>query len=532
MSATRTGAARMSDPRAGGIAILDYGSQTTQLIARRIREQGVYATVLPWDADEAALRAHDPRGYILSGGPHSVYEPDAPTVPPAVLASGLPVLGICYGLQLLAAALGGEVARATEREYGRAQIERQGESALFAGLAAALTVWMSHGDRLVQPPAGFRTLARTANSPCAALGDETRRWYGLQFHPEVAHTPQGSAILGNFCFAVCGCRGDWSAAHFIEDAVPALRERVGAERVLLALSGGVDSAVTAALLQRAVGARLTAIFVDNGLLRAGEKDEVRAAFAGFGEFQLEVVEARARFLGALRGITEPETKRRVIGHEFIACFAQAAQGWGADTRFLAQGTIYPDVIESAASSATARSIKSHHNVGGLPEDLPFELIEPLRDLFKDEVRAVGAQLGLPEEFVWRQPFPGPGLAVRCLGEVTEERLVKLRAADAIFRAELARADLLRPSLHRQGTAQAFAVLLPVRSVGVQGDARSWEEVIALRAVTSEDFMTADWARLDAELLARVSERIVNEVRGVNRVVYDITSKPPGTIEWE
>ena len=549
----------MSDPRAGGIAILDFGSQYTQLIARRVREQGVYAAVLPWDTDETTLRQHTPRGLVLSGGPRSVYEEGAPSLPPSVLASRLPVLGICYGLQLLAAALGGEVAPASEREYGRAQIERRGRSALFAELPDELVVWMSHGDRLARAPAGFRTLAQTANSPYAAIGDEGRGLYGLQFHPEVAHTPQGRAILRNFIFAICGCRGGWSPASFIADALSAIRARVGEERVLLGLSGGVDSAVTASLLQRAVGDQLTAIFVDNGLLRAGEREEVCEAFGGLGNLQLEVVDARAKFLGALRGITDPEQKRKVIGAVFIDCFAEAARAAetkqdarflrrlaaakcqhaphsagtrflrprSAGTRFLAQGTIYPDIIESAASSAAARSIKSHHNVGGLPADLQFELIEPLSDLFKDEVRAVGEELGLPAEFVWRQPFPGPGLAVRCLGEVSEERLVKLRAADAIFRAELGREGLLR-----RGTAQAFAVLLPVRSVGVQGDVRSWEEVIALRAVTSEDFMTADWARLDASLLARVSERIVNEVRGVNRVVYDITSKPPGTIEWE
>jgi GMP synthase (glutamine-hydrolysing) len=518
----------MSDPRLGGVIIVDYGSQYTQLIARRIREQGVYAEVFAHDADPARLYAHQPRGVILSGGPNSIYEADAPQFPPDLLTRGLPVLGICYGMQAMTHALGGVVAGAAQREYGAAQIALTADAPLFAGVSGALDVWMSHGDRIERLPAGFVALAQSDGSPYAAMGDIARGWYGVQFHPEVVHTPRGGDLLRNFLFRVCNCAPTWSPGTFIDDAIAAIRERVGDQRVLLALSGGVDSAVAGVLLHRALGERLMAVFVNTGLLRQGEPEQVARTFRDERGMNLIAVDATERFLDALSGVTEPEAKRKIIGRLFIDVFADEARRLeGEGLRFLAQGTIYPDVIESAASSRTAKVIKSHHNVGGLPPDLHFELIEPLRDLFKDEVRRVGEALGLPESIVWRQPFPGPGLAVRCLGDITWERLETLRAADAIFTDELGQAGLLRT-----GTAQSFAVLLPVKSVGVMGDNRTYEEVIALRAVTTDDFMTADWARLPYELLARVSSRIVNEVKGVNRVVYDVTSKPPGTIEWE
>ncbi len=518
----------MTDPRLGGIVVIDYGSQYTQLIARRIREQGVYAEVLPHDADLSRIEARRPRGVILSGSPHSVYEPDAPQFPAVLLGRGLPVLGICYGMQAMAHALGGEVAGSSVREYGAAQITVVRESPLFAGLPETLNVWMSHGDRIERLPAGFVALAQSAGSPYAAMGDLARGWYGVQFHPEVVHTSEGAALLRNFLFGVCGCAANWSAGAFIDDAISAIQRTVGGERVLLGLSGGVDSAVASALLHRAIGERLIAVFVNTGMLRLGEAESVVRTFRDERGINLIAVDATERFLDALQNVTDPEAKRKIIGKLFIDVFADEARRLeGEGVRFLAQGTIYPDVIESAASSKTAKVIKSHHNVGGLPPDLHFSLIEPLRDLFKDEVRRVGEALGLPEEIVWRQPFPGPGLAVRCLGTITWERLETLRAADAIFTDELGRAGLLRT-----GTAQSFAVLLPVKSVGVMGDARTYEEVIALRAVTTNDFMTADWARLPYELLARVSSRIVNEVKSVNRVVYDVTSKPPATIEWE
>ncbi len=518
----------MTDPRRGGIAVLDFGSQYTQLIARRVREHNVYAEVFAFNADPARINAHEPRGYILSGGPNSVYEASAPQLPAHVLESGLPVLGICYGMQALTHALGGVVAPSAAREFGPAHITHAAHSPLLDGLPERLNVWMSHGDRIEQPPAGFAPLAESDNSPYAAMGDVARRLYGVQFHPEVAHTPQGAQMLHNFIFTICGCPAHWSPTAFIEDATARIRETVGAERVLLALSGGVDSAVAGALLQQAIGVQLTAVFVNTGLLRKDEPEDVVLVFREQQGMNLVPVDATENFLDALRGVTEPEQKRKLIGKLFIDTFSDAARRMQAEgVKFLAQGTIYPDVIESAASSTQSKTIKSHHNVGGLPPDLQFALVEPLRDLFKDEVRKVGTALGLPDSIVWRQPFPGPGLAVRCLGEITWERLETLRAADAIFTGELGAAGLLR-----HGTAQSFAVLLPVKSVGVMGDNRTYEEVIALRSVTTDDFMTADWARLPYDLLARVSNRIVNEVRGVNRVTYDVTSKPPGTIEWE
>ncbi|MBK8020556.1 MAG: glutamine-hydrolyzing GMP synthase [Chloroflexi bacterium] len=517
--------------RRGGIAILDYGSQYTQLIARRVREQGVYAEVFPYDAPRETVHQHEPLGVILSGGPNSIYDEGAPQLPDylarPIVPAALPVLGICYGMQALTHALGGKVAPSEQREYGSATIFTSA-GALMTGLPAQMPVWMSHGDRIETPPPGFEPLAHSENSPFAAIGDIKRGLYGVQFHPEVVHTPQGVDLLRNFVFSICGCAAKWSPLAFIEDTIERIRERVGGERVMLALSGGVDSAVAGALLQRAIGEQLVAVFVNTGLLRRDEADEVVRVFHQERGMNLTAVDATEDFLGALDNVTEPEAKRKIIGKLFIDVFtAQARRLAGEGVRFLAQGTIYPDVIESAASSKTSKVIKSHHNVGGLPPDLHFELVEPLRDLFKDEVRAVGSALGLSDAIVWRQPFPGPGLAVRCLGPITWERLETLRHADAIFREELDRAGMLR-----HGTSQAFAVLLPVKSVGVMGDNRTYEEVIALRAVTTDDFMTADWSRLPYDLLARTSSRIVNEVRGVNRVVYDVTSKPPGTIEWE
>lgn len=518
----------MSDPHEGGIVILDFGSQYTQLIARRVRELGVYAEVFTHDTSPEVVNAHAPNGYIFSGGPNSVYEPDAPQIPDYILNSGKPELGICYGMQALTYAFGGQVAPAHAREYGMAAITQTERSPLFRNLEHELNVWMSHGDRIEQPPSGFVALASSPNSPYAAMGDVERGLYAVQFHPEVVHTPKGREILHNFVFEVCGCEAKWSPVSFIEDAVAAIQERVGGERVLLALSGGVDSAVAGALLHRAIGEQLTCVFVNTGMMRQGEPEQVTRVFADEQHMNLIGVDATEMFLDALNGITEPELKRTIIGKLFIDVFSQQAEQLQAQgVKFLAQGTIYPDVIESGASSKTAKTIKKHHNVGGLPPNLHFTLVEPLRDLFKDEVRAVGTALGLPDSIVWRQPFPGPGLAVRCLGNITWERLETLRHADAIFTEELARANLLRSE-----TAQAFALLLPVKSVGVMGDNRTYEEVIALRAVTTDDFMTADWARLPYDLLARVSSRIVNEVKGVNRVVYDVTSKPPGTIEWE
>lgn len=519
------------------IIILDYGSQYSQLIARRVREAQVFCRLVSWRAPAQEVLAHDPKGFILSGGPRSVYDLGAPTLPDYVLESGRPVLGICYGMQLLMRRLGGRVGRSRHREYGPAELQlNEIDNPLFDGWrssdgAAAgedwLQVWMSHGDKVEELAPGFKPIACTDNSPYAAAANVERGYYAVQFHPEVGHTVQGRLLISNFVQHICGCSGDWTPANFIAEETRRLREQVGDGKVVLGLSGGVDSAVAATLLQRAIGEQLTCIFVDHGLLRKGEAQQVLRTFQEEQDMRLVAVNGVEEFMEALSGVTEPEEKRRIIGEGFVRIFEREAAKLGP-IDFLAQGTIYPDVIESAGQQEQeTHTIKTHHNVGGLPEDMVFSLIEPLRLLFKDEVRRIGTQLGLPTSLVWRQPFPGPGLAIRCLGEVTWERLERLRAADAIFVDELRQQNMLKSE-----TQQSFAVLLPVRSVGVMGDGRTYEEVIALRAVTTEDFMTADWARLPHELLAKVSRRIVNEVAGVNRVVFDITSKPPGTIEWE
>jgi GMP synthase (glutamine-hydrolysing) len=515
------------------IAVLDFGSQYAQLIARRVRELQVYCELFPWNAPSAQVTALNPKGYILSGGPASVYEHGAPFIPAYVLESGLPILGICYGMQALTYALGGRVAASSEREYGPAELQVLAANPLIP--SGTQPVWMSHGDRIETLPAGFSVLGRSDNSPVACMGDLARSYFGLQFHPEVHHTPGGKEILRRFVVDICRARPDWTPESIIAESLRRVQYQVGGEAVLSAVSGGVDSSVATAMVQRAVGEQLIAVFVDTGLLRQGEANQVQTALHDRLEVELITVQAEEQFFMALRGVSAPEQKRRIIGELFIRIFEAQAQQLGAP-RFLVQGTIYPDVVESSAPDrAQAQRIKTHHNVGGLPEEMNFELVEPLRYLFKDEVRLVGEALGLPGEMVWRQPFPGPGLAVRCLGEVTRERIQRLRAADAILTGELAAAGMLRMSSQSglmSGSAQAFAVLLPVRSVGVMGDQRTYQEAVAIRAVTTEDFMTADWARLPYDLLARVANRIVNEVEGVNRVVYDITSKPPATIEWE
>ena len=507
------------------VLVLDFGSQYSQLIARRVREAGVYCELIPGTTPWETIRARAPKALILSGGPASVYEDGAPRCDPAALNAGLPVLGICYGMQLLAYQLGGKVAPAGKREYGPASVRIEEPGALFHDLPAELPVWMSHGDTILEAPVGFRRLAESENSTIAAMADEAGR-FGIAFHPEVIHTPQGREILGNFLYQVAGCRGTWKPAAFIEQATQAIREQVGDGRVLCALSGGVDSAVCATLVHRAIPGRLTCLIVDNGLLRRDERRRVEDVMQRHLGIDLKAVDASEEFLDALRGIVDPEEKRRRIGATFIRVFErEAASLSGVD--FLAQGTLYPDVIESTShDTPNAHRIKTHHNVGGLPADLRFKLVEPLRYLFKDEVRAIGTELGLPDDMVHRQPFPGPGLAVRIIGDVTRERLETLRAADWIVVDEIKSAGLYR------SLWQSFAILTPLQSVGVMGDYRTYGNVVAVRAVQSEDGMTADWARLPYEVLAKISSRIVNEVRGVNRVVYDISSKPPSTIEWE
>jgi GMP synthase (glutamine-hydrolysing) len=507
------------------IVVLDFGAQYSMLIARRVREQNTYCELLPFDTEWERVKDLDLRGVILSGGPSSVYDADAPMAPAWVFEAGVPVLGICYGMQLMAHQLGGHVAPGAHREYGPASISRQHESPLFAGMPSEVEVWMSHGDRIEALPPGFEALAHSANSPVAVMADASRGYYGLQFHPEVVHTPLGREMIRNFVQGVCACPGTWTAGNFIDETVEAIRAQVGRGRVICGLSGGVDSSVAATLVHKAVGDQLTCIFVDNGLLRAGEAEEVVEQFRDHQHLNLVHVAAEDEFLKQLAEVTNPETKRIRIGNAFVRIFEREARKI-EDARFLCQGTVYPDVIESASAGKGSAKIKTHHNVGGLPADMKMELVEPLRSLFKDEVRRIGEALGLPQEMVWRHPFPGPGLAIRVMGEVTREKLEMLRGADRIVMEEVRAAGLYRELW------QSFAVLTDTKTVGVQGDFRTYGFAVAIRAVTADDAMTADWARLPHDLLGRMSNRIVNEVPGINRVVYDITSKPPGTIEWE
>ena len=507
------------------IVILDFGAQYTQLIARRIREANVFCEVVPYDTSLSEIQARRPAGIILSGGPSSVLDADAPTVDPALYDLGVPVLGICYGMQLTAHLLGGRVERAAQREYGRVRVEMDADSRLLSGMSPASQCWMSHTYHVTQAPAGFKSIAHSDNCAFCAMENAERGIYCVQFHPEVTHSEEGQRVLRNFALDICGCRGDWTMAAFVQDAIKSIRERVGDGRVLLGLSGGVDSSVAAALIQRAIGERLTCVYVDHGFMRKGETEQVVDVFTRLFPVNLVAVDARARFLRQVEGVTDPEQKRKRIGAEFVAVFADEAAKIGA-VDFLAQGTIYPDVIESGSVKGSA-VIKSHHNVGGLPKDLQFKaLLEPLRMLFKDEVRKVGEELGLPSDMVWRQPFPGPGLAIRIIGDITQEKLDIVRESDAILREEVAAAGLDR------SVNQYFTVLTGIRSVGVMGDERTYDYTLAIRAVTTDDFMTVDWARLPHELLARVSARIVNEVAHVNRVVFDITTKPPASVEFE
>jgi len=508
------------------IAVLDFGSQYTQLIARRIREQHVYSEIISFKTPLRELKRRKPAGIILSGGPSSVFDQNAPECDPEIFKTGIPVLGICYGMQLIGKLLGGHVKPGRSREYGPARLTVTGKQKIFSGLPGRLAVWMSHGDQVEKMPPGFSCLATTPTCRIAAMAHPRRKIYGLQFHPEVVHTPRGAEILRSFVFSVCQCRGKWQTAQFIKDSIGTIRKTVGRDHVICGLSGGVDSSVVALLLHRAIGPQLHCIFVDNGLLRTGEVEQVDKTFRRHFGIDLHVARAEDLFLNDLKGVTDPEKKRKLIGKRFIDVFSAEAKRFGP-MKYLAQGTLYPDVIESISPlGGPSATIKSHHNVGGLPPDLKFKLIEPLRELFKDEARAVGRELGLPPEIVNRQPFPGPGLAVRIIGEVTADRVAILQKADLIIQEEIAGYKFAHELW------QSFAVLLPVKTVGVMGDGRTYENVCVLRAVTSQDGMTADWARLPARLLAKISSRIINEVKGINRVVYDISSKPPATIEWE
>jgi GMP synthase (glutamine-hydrolysing) len=509
------------------ILILDFGSQYTQLIARRVREDQVYCEIHPFNLDILKIKEFSPKGIILSGGPANVYDKKAPLADKDILKLGVPVLGICYGMQYLTHVMDGVVAKAEDREYGSANIIIQDNNDLFHGFAKLKEeiVWMSHGDRIDKAPEGFSVLAKSKSSPVAAMTDSSRRLFGVQFHPEVAHTPKGIKILKNFLFRICGCEPSWTMSSFAKQTILDLKDRIGEDRVVCGLSGGVDSSVTAVLLHKAIGERLSCIFVNNGLLRKGESGEVMDLFRNHYKMNVHLVDASEIFLKRLEGVTDPEDKRKIIGSEFIKVFEKKAKELGI-TRYLAQGTLYPDVIESVSYKGPSATIKSHHNVGGLPDVMKLELVEPLRELFKDEVRQVAMELDLPRELFMRQPFPGPGLAVRILGEITKERLEVLRSADEILLEEIRKAELY------EKVWQSFAVLLPIRTVGVMGDERTYEDVVSIRIVDSLDAMTADWTRVPYEILARISNRIINNVRGINRVVYDISSKPPSTIEWE